>query len=245
MKKGLITIILFLILSIFIIPLIYAQEDPIEPLNALDLPGLPTSGEVNPETGLPSEVDKLKGLGENLTDKDKREYLFQELKKELLKNKFIAVMDKFFTKISIVFTILFGEPYTLSGVLLIIIILWFYFFIKFSEIMHNYSAFSSGVAWVMGFAITVVAAQVQILRKIAEFFIWFTLYKEATWWRVLAWGILVVGMFLLYYLSSKISVTIKDKKKKTKIKQDLADLHEGAKTGKAITKTITKTVTEK
>src|SRR3989338_6576000 len=87
-----------------------------------NIPGLPS--------GLsPEEVEKTQ---ENI--EGKWDYLAREWKNILLKNKFVSAIDGFFTKISFVFRILFGMDYSMSLVLLIAIILWFYFLINLLQI---------------------------------------------------------------------------------------------------------------
>jgi len=231
MKKSIVLFLfLILFLNLFIVPTIKAETSPISDTSI---------GEVNPETGLPVEFEKIRGIGENLTDKEKREYLFSELKNMSLKNKYIAAMDSFFKKISFVFLVLFGEPYTLSGVLLLIIILWFYFFFKFSSILKNFSTFSPSISWIMGFAITVIMAQTKILRKIAEFFIWIIFYKEATLWRLLVAIIIFGALAIIYVISSRFEKIYKKKKEEKEKEENLRKIKEGAKTGEAITKATT------
>lgn len=222
MKKAGVLLLMLLILSI--LSIIFVQVQQIQ------------AQELNEETGLPSELEKVQNISEKgketvekISDKEKREYLFQEWKNLLLKNKVISAIDLFFTKISPAFLVLFGEPYALSGFLLIIIILWFYFFFKLSEIMIDFSPFSSGVGWVIGLGLTIVLAQIQILRKIAEFFIWFVFYKEATWWRFAATLIIIFALFFIYYFSSVFSKAYKEQKKKTKQEIREAKLEAGEK----------------
>lgn len=222
-------IFLLLILNIFIIPIIKAETSPVPDVN----------GDVNPETGLPPSIETVKGIGENLTDKEKREYLFSELKKIALKNKYISTIDSFFKKISFVFVVLFGEPYTLSGILLLIVILWFYFFFKFSSILKNFSAFSQAISWIMGFAITVIMAQTKILRKISEFFIWIIFYNETTWWRLLAAVIIFGALAIIYVISSMFEEKYKKEKEKKEKEDGLRKIKEGAKTSEAIIEAIT------
>ena len=183
-------------------------------------------GEILLESGLLSEeqlqegVEKVEDIKEKL-EEGKWDYLGKEWKEILLKNKFVSVIDSFFTKISIVFKILFGEPYSLSLTLFLVIILWFYFFFKFSEIFTDYFNFSS-TAIVIGAAFTVVLAQFQVLRKIIEFFGWLVLSSESNIWRFLIMLGIFGIMILLYYLSSHFGdVYKKGKEKKEKSKEEM------------------------
>lgn len=199
------------------------------------------------DTGLPPEVEKIQNISEKgketvekLTDKEKREYLFKEWQDLLLKNKAVSILDSFFTKISVVFYIFLGEPYTFSGIFFIMLILWFLFFFKFSEIFSDYSAFSGWVCWIIGLGMAVVVAQLKILRKIAEFFVWFAFYKEATWWRVLIVIAILVGLILAYKFTSAFGKAQKEKKQKTEEEINREKLKAGAKVAEAFTKALTK-----
>lgn len=190
---------------------------------------------------LPSEVEKIQNISEKgketlekLSDKEKREYA--EWKKILLENKFVAFIDPILTKISFIFVVILGEPYALSGIFFIMLILWFYFFFKISEIFLDYSPFSEVVSWIIGFGLVVVMAQTKILRKIAEFFVWFVFYKEATWWRFLIFIGIIVGLIVLYSLSSQFGKAFKEQKEKIEIEKQKAELKAGAKVAKGFTK---------
>ena len=237
MKKLGVLFILLLILNLFIIS-ISALESPV------DIPQIPESPVIAPldsgnistdgSSGLPPEIDKLKKQGESLSDKEKREYLFKELQESLLKKKYIKKTDEFLKKIDIVFVILFGEHYELSGTLLMIIILWPLFFYHFSKILDNFSAFSEKISWVLGFAMTVAGAQLGVFRKIAEGFIWLIFYKEGTWWRFIMVIIIIIVLVGLSLLGGNLEKSIKEKKEKEKLNRDKRDIHEAAKTGRRL-----------
>ncbi len=146
-------------------------------------------------------VDRVGDVKEQL-EEGKWDYLGKEWKKILLKNKFVSSIDSFLTKISIVFVVLFGEAYSLSLTLLLVIVLWFYFFFKFSEIFTDYASFSSSTAIVIGVALTIILAQLQILRKIIEFFGWLIFTQEANIWRFFIILGIFVGLIFIYYLTS-------------------------------------------
>ena len=144
----------------------------------------------------------------------KWEYLGKEWKEILLKKKFVSTVDGFFTKISLVFKILFGEHYSLSFVLFFVVLLWAYFFFKFREIFTDYSSFSSLTATVIGFGFTIILAQFQILRKIIEFFGWLVFTQEANIWRFLILLGIFLGMIFIYYLTSYLGDGFKKSKEK-------------------------------
>ena len=195
-KAGILIIISLLFISPLILQIALAQDIA---------PGLPEELQQSPE----ELAEELKEKGETKWD-----YLSEQWQNIMLKNRFISALDSFFSKISIVFYFLFGQPYALSLTLLIVIILWIYFFFKFAEMFKNIALFSPGVSYLIGFGITVIVAQLQILRKIVEWFGWFIFTKDATWWRTLAVGIIVLSLILIYVLTTFLGKMVKEKREK-------------------------------
>ncbi|MEK6820509.1 MAG: hypothetical protein AABX71_02240, partial [Nanoarchaeota archaeon] len=203
MKKIGVLIIFLLLLNILAMTITLAQETP---------PGMPSI--LNPGEA-EKKIEEAKNKTETTWD-----YLSKEWKKMLLGNKFVSALDSFFTKISSIFLILFGEGYALSLTLFIIIILWIYFFLKFAEILRDFSAFSSGTSWLISLGIVAIMAQTKILRKIVEFFMWLILAKEAVWWRILMTGIIVFALILIYAASSYFSRIFKEQKEELEKEQE-------------------------
>ncbi len=190
--------------------------------------------------GLEEGVEKVEDIKEKL-EEDKWDYLGKEWKKIFLENKFVSFIDSFLTKISIVFVILFGEPYSLSLTLLFVIALWFYFFLKFSEIFTDYSSFSSSTAMVIGFALTVIFAQVKIFKKIVEFFGWLIFSQESNIWRFVIMLVIFLVMIGLYSLSSYLGKMHKKKKEeeeKGRAKEERGILHRFVETIKKFQKSL-------
>lgn len=167
-------------------------------------------------------IEKAEDIKEDIEQK-RWEYLGQEWKKILLENRFVSAIDSFLSKINIVFVILFGEPYSLSLILLCVIILWFYFFLKFSEILTDFSNFSSTTSMVIGFALTIILAQTKVLKKIIEFFAWLIFWKESNVWRFIIMLVIFLGMIGLYCLSSYLGEIHKKKKEEKEKQQEKID----------------------
>tara|TARA_Y100000034_G_scaffold114872_1_gene151423 strand:- start:683 stop:1414 length:732 start_codon:yes stop_codon:yes gene_type:complete len=213
MKKRVISLSLLLsilILNLFVVSL--ASAAPV-------IPNLPGSGDINPETGLPVEVEKISEIGKGLTDKEKRdEYLSREWGKIILKNKVIAAIDSFFTKISPVFRILFGEPYSFSLRLLLIIIFWSVILFVLFKQMQTFSGLSSSTSFGVAFLVNVIIAQTKVFSRILDFFIWL-LFGEKPWWmKILILAAVIVGLIVIYYLIKKFGVVWKKAKKQTEEK---------------------------
>ncbi|MEK6936317.1 MAG: hypothetical protein AABW67_06015 [Nanoarchaeota archaeon] len=198
-----------LILNLFLISI--KADSPSIP----SLPGI--GGNINPDTGLPIELEKIQEIGKNLTSKEiSSNYLKQEWNKILLDNKYISSMDSFFTKISIIFRILFGIPYSLTLTLFFVIILWFAIFLSLPGIIENSTSLSSGVSWLISLGITIILAQIQVLNRIIVFLIKFISYPENSWLRLLVGILIFVGIIIFYYIEKYLSKYL-EKKKKQKI----------------------------
>ena len=219
-KKGLLAVLvvyflLILLISMFVFQIVnvHAQEE---------IPGLPS--------GLsPEEVEKTQEKIEGKWD-----YLAREWKNIFLKNKFVSAIDSFFTKISIVFRILFGMDYSLSLTLLIVIIMWFYFFINIAKILTYFSTFSSSVSFVISLALAVILAQFKVYEKIAQFFIWLIFGDKPWWLSLIITIVLIVVLVVLYQLNKGFAGQIAARRKAMKKEMEELKLKMGAKAGEAL-----------
>lgn len=174
---------------------------------------------------LDSIEEKVEGIGdtkENIEEgvekikETKWDYLGEKWKTIFLRNKVVSVVDGFFQKINIVFVVLFGENYSLSLTLLFIVILWFYSFFKLSEILTDYSTFSSSVATLIGLGFSIIMAQLKFFRVLVESFGWLVFSQEAWWLRLIIFIVIGFVMIFLYKLSSQVGDSFKKNREKTK-----------------------------
>ncbi|MBI2047196.1 hypothetical protein HYT26_03475 [Candidatus Pacearchaeota archaeon] len=221
-KKGLLAVLIAYFLFSLLISMFVFQ---IANVHAQEIPGLPA--------GLsPEEVEKTQEKVEGKWD-----YLAREWKNILLKNKFVSAIDSFFTKISFVFRILFGMEYSMSLVLLIVIILWFYFLINLLQIYRYVSIFSGWVNYVVAFGLVIIAAQTKVLEKIAKFVIWFILGIISSWWfSLIIMVVLIIILIILYKLNKSFAKQVAANRKKMKIEVEERKLEKGAVVGEALSK---------
>jgi len=193
---------------------------------------------------LEEKIEGLEDTKENIEEgvdkikKTKWDYLGEKWKTAFLKNKFISFVDSFFQKINFVFVVLFGENYSLSLTLFFIIILWFGFFFKLSEVLADYSTFSSSVATVIGFGLVIIMAQLKFFRVIVESFGWLVFSQEAWWIRLIIFVVIVFVVVFLYKFSSQIGDSFKKNKEKTKEEMKKAE----EKINRGIVKTFADTI---
>ncbi len=172
--------------------------------------------------GLDEKVEELEEKKKNIEEgvekikETKWDYLGEKWKNLLLKNSFVSFADGFFQKINFAFVILFSENYSLSLTLFFIIILWLYFFFKLSEILTDYSSFSSAIATAIGFGIVIILAQLKILRSVVEFFGWLVFSQKVWGVQIIIFVIIVFVLVFLYKLSSQIGKSFKEYGEKTK-----------------------------
>ncbi len=206
MKKAGILLISLLFLNLLAITLIQtnltkAQETP---------PGLP------PQLGQDPE-ELIEGV-KNKTETE-WQYLSKEWPKIFLKNELISAADTFFTKISIVFRILFGQPYSFSITLLAIIILWLFIVLKSGDIINSWGLVKGWSAYLIGAALAIILAQIQVLKMIINFLGWLVFAKKGTLWNISMILVIILIFVLLYYLFSILSKYLKEREKKKREKE--------------------------
>jgi hypothetical protein len=158
-------------------------------ISAQDLEGIQREAE---------KIQDLAGKSQEFTEKEKWEYIGEQIRNEiLLKNKFIAFVDNFFKKISFVFFILFAKDYIISLTLFFIIILWGFFYYYLEQIFTGFSGLSTKTASGVAFLLTVAFSHIGIHEKIAEFAFKFIFYKEGIW----SWLFFAIVLFILFALS--------------------------------------------
>jgi len=212
MKKRVLFLLLILLLSQLIF--IYAQETPQIPEGLEDLQNI---------------GEKTEGILSKFNNEESRNYLINEWKQMLLKNEFVSAMNSFFTEISPVFIFLFGESYSLSGTLAIIIFLWFFLFFNFGGIFSDFLPLSKIVAWILAFGLIVISAQLGILKKIAEFFVWLVFIKGGGIWMIIMLIFVIVAFILVYVLRSNFGKIFSKQKEQMKKQEREAKLEAGSK----------------
>lgn len=144
---------------------------------------------------LDSNIENLEETKEKI--ETKWDYLGEEWKNILLKNKIIDFFDSFFKKINIVFEVLIAESYAFSVTLLVIVLLWIYFFLKMKEIVGDYFGFSNGISWIIGFGGVVTLAHIGFIRKITEFLGVLMFSQES---ELMRWIIIIIITFIFIFI---------------------------------------------
>lgn len=144
---------------------------------------------------------------------EKWDYLGNEWKSIFLKNPVVASFDSFFTKISIVFEVLFGVPYSLSLVLVGILFLWIFIFINLVPIINATGFFSKSLSYLVSFGLCIILAQFKTFEVIAILLGRLVFSPEYVWTRLIFLFILFLSFGLIAYLDRKLSRYIRLKRK--------------------------------
>lgn len=216
MKKSLVSLslILLLIVNIFVISIIKAETPPVPNIGM---------GNINPETGLPTELEKVKGIGENLIDSEVRsQYLKQEWGKILANNKFFGPIIKGYGKISPytdpIFRYTIGIGPALNWLFILTLTLWIAFVIYIFRVMEFVSLFSPITRYITSLGLVIIISITGALKKLAEYII-NTISLFNTWWMQL---ILVVIVIVALVIASIFSKNLKDVFKAMKENRDKA-----------------------
>jgi hypothetical protein len=204
MKKSL---ILFLLLGIILIKTF-----------------MPVVSAINPEDSLDDVEERMENLQDTIeeySDKDaweeKWDYLGNEWKNILLKNKVIFALDSFFTKISIVFHILFAQPYSMSLILLGIIFLWLFVFLDSGNLIRAWGIVGEGLfPYLASFVLAVAIAWTTAFENIIILLGRLAFAPEHWWTRTLTIVFIILGFVVLQYLSRLMSGLLKGRKEDLK-----------------------------
>jgi len=133
-----------------------------------------------------------------LNEEKQWEYISARWKGYLLKKAPVIVADGFLKKINIVFVIFLGQDYSLSFFdFFLVVFLWFFFLFYLTRIIGDFSTFSKWVALAMGFALTIISAQLGVLRGISTIIFKVLFFKSGIWPWVSFFGMIVLFFVLV------------------------------------------------
>jgi len=148
------------------------------------------------------------------TERDRWNFIGSQWKEFLLKNKFIAGVDAFFSKISVVFVILFAKSWELSIEMLFVFMLWLFTVLS----LYGYFFFfkAKGIRWIGSVLGAVALAQAKVFYFISAGMYKLVFLKNGYWWNFLTF-IVCIGLIVLYL---KINKVISKQLEKTRKKRD-------------------------
>ena len=156
---------------------------------------------------LDSVGNQLEGTAGNLeknisairefTEKDKLDFIGAQWKEVLLKNKAVASIDALFTRMDVVFLVLFKHSWALSLEMLFVLLSWFATLL----ILYKYGSFIKNwlLRLIVVFVINVGIAQIGIYTVVSGVLVRLVLYKTGFWWN-LAMFVVALVILLLYFV---------------------------------------------
>lgn len=162
-----------------------------------------------------------------------------DFKNKLLENSIVMSIDSFLQKISIVFQVIFGTPYSLSIVFLLTIALWFYALFVLNK-LTGIMLFSKLVSSLIAVGITILIAQFGLIAKPINFLIQL-FFGENPWYvKVILGLVIVVGLVFVFLFIKQFAKQTAESKKKKKDEENRQKLETSAKVGEEFSKAITK-----
>lgn len=156
------------------------------------------------------EVQKAVEKARGFTEADYWENIGLQWKEFLLRNKFVSSVNVFFTKINIVFLILFGMNWSLSFNMFFAFLFWV--FTLYSIIKYMSSVDKKAIGILYSFIIVILLAQINLFEYIGKWSVALVFYKSSLLWKVLFF-LAVIGFFVGFWgLNRSIAKWIKKKR---------------------------------
>lgn len=210
MKKLGIIFIIILISGLFLnnINLILAQVTTPQEL-------LQQQTGINPES-IPKSPEEIKDI-----------YLKQEWSDVIAKIPVIGQIHNYFLVHPLIFKIIFNEPYTISLVFFLVVILWAYSMAAISDILRTSELVKTGSSVLIGAASTIILAQVKVFNIIATTALNIIFAKEEWWIRGILWVLLFVILAIIVYIERMLGKEfkkIREAKARGKTEEEIAKL---------------------
>lgn len=232
MKRSVLILFLVCVLLIGVM----AQGDLDESLDS----GVEGLSNIDSETGLPYEIEKIKDIGEKLGD--------EELRKEFLKKSWGKVEDSgivgFIYKLSYFdpfFEFALGMKFDLSFLFILHLVFWFFILVFLFRIMEVFSLFSTWFRALVSVVANFLASWFGVVPWLTGLII-SAVSKMGDWkLQLIGWVIVVIGMIVAIYFSKAISNLAKQWREgyeKESEKVDRRRLRQGADVAGAFVKGV-------
>ncbi len=123
-------------------------------------------------------VDKFR----DLQKPDSWTFIFSQWKEFLLKNKLVSGVDSFFTKINIVFLVLFGMSWDLTPQMFFAFLFWVFTFLSINRYMSNLN--SGLISWFYSLIFIVVMAQTNFFEYFGKWMVSMIFYKDSILYQI-------------------------------------------------------------
>lgn len=176
------------------------------------------------------------------TEQLKEEYLKQNWEQLIVKNAILGKVHLFFNKISFLFRILFGQPYSISPQLLFIILLWIYVVSKISSALFAFNLFNRPAQIAISVGSGIILAQTQIFAKIISALSKLIFSPESWLMRIVVIAITVIVLFMIHFGIGMLNKAIKKSKEEGKklsmqhVTDEMREFMQGVKEGQSLEK---------
>lgn len=218
MKKIGLLFMFVLILNIFSVILVHAQDEP------------PMPGDAGRIQNFSETTTKTL---EDLKEQEKREYMLNEWRNMFLGNPFGKVLVNIWDFSKPFLTFIIGTPAEISWKFAIAVIIFIGFLFFFGETFMMASPFSKSTSWIISVGLVIILSLTKFIDSIATF-----LDSLLSKW----WGKLIIILVIIILVSaySVLGKSYKEKKDKDKLEEDRKKLHRDVKIAEAFTKGMTK-----
>ncbi|MFA5174232.1 MAG: hypothetical protein WC438_03550 [Candidatus Pacearchaeota archaeon] len=239
MKKRFVFLLISLLLLNILAISIKAEESP--PLPDLGL------GEVNPDSGLPIELEKIQTIGGKFqNENDKTQYLKQEWGKILANNTYIGPVINRYNKISPytdpIFKFFLGIEPSLSWLFLLSLTLWITIFMYIYR-ASEFLPVSDFTQIAISLGTIIIISLIGIIKKLAELII-SAIAVFNTWWMQLIGAGIIIILFVLGSIFSKNLADLFKSNKEKKAKQEEELNREKLKAEVELAGKFTKTISD-
>ncbi|MEK6894232.1 MAG: hypothetical protein AABX10_02100 [Nanoarchaeota archaeon] len=161
------------------------------------------------------EVQKAAEKARGFTEADYWENIGLQWKEFLLRNKFVSSVNVFFTKINIVFLILFGMNWSLSFNMFFAFLFWV--FTLYSIIKYMSSVDKKAIGILYSFIIVILLAQINLFEYVGKWSVALVFYKSSLLWKV-GFFLGVMVLFVFFGVLNKFFSNLLKKRKEGKEK---------------------------
>jgi hypothetical protein len=205
-KSLTLLLVIFLVLNLSI-TIIKAEDSSTPP--GTTTPQIP-GGEINPETGLPKNLEKAQEIGETITDSDKSTaYLKQEWQKILEKSAVFGPIVKFIFKLDPVSVFLLGIKISFSWLFFLTLILFIDLLIYMMRIIW---AFLFNIWGIIRYTILILFAAVLVFYRVplfmANFIVKIISMANVWWMQFIIIGIVILALILAGIFSKELKLVL-------------------------------------
>lgn len=161
--------------------------------------------------------DKIPTTPEDI-EKIRQDFLKKKWTEVIEKNKYLGPIHGFFIKIAPVFLVLFAHPYEFSLIFLLIVIIWIWLASQSTKIVKSFGFVKEGFAFLIGIGVAIIFAQTRIIKVVATFLL-DLVFKQENWWMRTIIVVLILGIFAVAHVMSKLVLKLIIKRKEELLKQ--------------------------